>query len=108
LLLAILKLIEEGHIIGNMIKFDEQLIITYTRIFKNYSEKVTPIEYPYYYMRNDCFYSIKGKAEKKTPSVNYIKQNIEYAYLDDDLWDIIQDKSTRDWLKHEIIEYYLK
>ena len=107
LLLAIFDLIEEGHILGNKILFDKELMVIYERIFKNYSEIVTPIVYPYYYMRNDGFYYIKGKAEKKTPSVKYIQENIEYAYFADDLWEMLQNKPVRDDFKRQIIDYFL-
>ena len=65
LMLAIIDLIDEGYIIGNRIRYDEKLISTYNRIFKDYSETITLVQYPFYYMRNDNFYSIKGKAEKE-------------------------------------------
>ena len=108
LMLAIIDLIDEGYIIGNRIQYDEKLISTYNRIFKVYSETITLIQYPFYYMRNDDFYSIKGKAEKKTPSGKYIRDNIEYAYLDDGLWELLQDRSMRNEFRELIVNYYLK
>lgn len=108
LILAIIDLIDEGYIIGNQIHYDEKLIRTYDAIFKMYSGTVTKVQYPFYYMRNDDFYSIKGKADKKTPSGKYIRENIEYAYLDDGLWELFQDKETRDEFRLLIINHYLK
>lgn len=108
LMLAIIDLINEGYIIGNQILYDEMLISTYNRIFRSYSDVVTLIQYPFYYMRNDDFYSIKGKAEKKTPSGKYIRDNIEYAYLDDGLWELLQDQPTRDEFRELIVKNYLK
>lgn len=108
LMLAIIDLIDEGHIIGNQIHYDKKLITTYNRIFGLYSETITLIQYPFYYMRNDTFYSIKGKAETKTPSSKYIRENIEYAFLDDGLWDLLQDKSVRNEFSELIVSYYLK
>lgn len=107
LMLAIISLIEDGHIIGNQIHYDEELVDEYNRIFKNYSNSITLIQYPFYYLRNDVFYSIKGKAEKKTPSGKYIRENIEYAYLDDGLWELLQDQTTRNEFRELIINYYL-
>lgn len=108
LMLAIIDLIEEGHVIGNKIRYDDKLISTYNRIFKCYSETITLVQYPFYYMRNDEFYSIKGKTDKKTPSGKYIRENIEYAYLDDGLWELLQDKAVRKEFRELIVNYYLK
>ena len=108
LMLAIIELIDKGHILGNQILYDDELISTYNNIFKNYSDEITLVQYPYYYMRNDSFYSIKGKTEKKTPSGKYIRENIEYAFLDDGLWELLQEKSARDEFRELIVNYYLK
>jgi putative restriction endonuclease len=108
LLLTIFDLIEEGYLIGNTIKYDNMLLTTYSRIFHIYSEVVTPARYPYYYMRHEEFYSIKGRADLKTPSDSYIKNNIEYAYLDDGLWELLQDPAIRREFKEQIINHYLK
>lgn len=107
LLLAIIELVEQGHIIGNKIKYDEILKKQYHSIFRRYAEIVTPIEYPYYYMRNDGFYSLKGVVDKKTPSNKYILENIEYAYFDDCLWDLMQKADVRNEFKQSIIKHYL-
>ena len=108
LMLAIINLIDEGHIIGNQIHYDKELVAEYNRIFGKYSDTITLVQYPFYYMRNDGFYSIKGKAEKKTPSGKYIRDNIEYAYLDDGLWELLQDQATRNEFRELIVNYYLK
>ncbi len=32
--------------------------------------------------------------------------NVEYAFLDNALWDILQDRETRELLKNEIIRFF--
>lgn len=108
LMLAIISLIDDGHIIGNQIHYDKELVAEYNRIFENYSNTITLVQYPFYYLRNDGFYLIKGKAEKKTPSGKYIRENIEYAYLDDGLWELLQDQSIRNEFREIIVNHYLK
>jgi putative restriction endonuclease len=108
LLLTIFDLIEEGLIIGNAIKYNNLLRTTYDRIFHKYANVVTPVRYPFYYMRHEEFYSIKGKAEKKTPSDTYLHENVEYAYFDDELWEMLQDPAIRNEFKEKIINHYLK
>ena len=108
LLLTFFKLIEEGHIIGNKILFDEQLISTYNKIFKEYAEVITNPEYPFYYLRNDGFYFIKGRTDKKTPSAKYLRDHCEYAYFDDGLWELLQEPESREELRNTIINHYLR
>ena len=108
LLLTFFKLIEEGHIIGNKILLDEQLISTYKKIFKEYAEVITNPEYPFYYLRNDGFYFIKGRTDKKTPSAKYLRDHCEYAYFDDGLWELLQDPESREELRNTIINHYLR
>lgn len=108
LLLTILSLIDDGYIIGNIIRYDNMLLSTYNRIFKQYSDIVTHVRYPYYYMRNDGFYFIKGKAELKTPCDSYIRENIEYTFLEEGLWNLLQDATIRTEFKQLIINHYLR
>lgn len=108
MLLTILKLIEDGHIIGNKILFDALLRDTYKSIFKRYQEIITEPVYPFYYLRNDGFYHIKGDTSRRTPSTKYVIEQCEYAYFDDGLWDILQDNDVLNDFKLQIEQYYLK
>ena len=108
LLLTIFELIEEGYIIGNKIFFDQLLISTYKRIFKQYAETITNPEYPFYYLRNDGFYYIKGRTDKRTPSAKYLRDHCEYAYFDNVLWELLQDPESREELRNVIINHYLR
>ena len=108
LLLTFFELIEEGHIIGNKIHFDQLLVSTYKRIFKQYEKVITNPEYPFYYLRNDGFYNIKGRTDKRTPSAKYLRDHCEYAYFDDALWELLQDPVSREELRNTIINHYLR
>lgn len=108
LILAIIALIEKGEIIGNKIEFNESLDKEYQKLINFYNEANTSYQYPYYYLRNEGFYHIKGLTNKKTPSVKFIKENIDYAYLDDALWELLQDASIREEFRNGIINHYLK
>ena len=108
LLLSFFELIEKGHIIDNKILFDQLLIFTYKKIFKQYSDIITNPEYPFYYLRNDGFYYIKGRTDKKTPSAKYLRDCCEYAYFDDGLWELLQESESREELRNMIINHNLK
>jgi len=71
----------------------------------------TPFQYPLYFMESESFYHLKWKGDKiktKAPSNRMIRDNIEYAYLDNALWDLLQDSETRTNFRDAIINYYLK
>ena len=114
LLLAIIKNIEEHKIIANKIFYNNELRETYNFLFDQYIPEypITSPVYPFYYLRNDGFMSLKFEEEniklRKTPSTKYIQDNVQYASFDNALWDILQDEQSRDTLKHSIINYFFK
>lgn len=108
LLLTILNMIDRGELLGNRIVYNDLLKDRYRAILDEYTKDLTPLRYPFYYMRNDGFYHIKGQTDLKTPSEGYILKNVSYAYLDPELWDLLQDPQTRDEFREAIISHYLK
>lgn len=84
--LAIICGIEDGNIKTNYIQYSESLIATYNKLFGQYSNSpVTSPVYPYYYLGSEDFYFIKGKKAQTTPSAKFLRENVEYACLDEDL-----------------------
>ena len=69
---------------------------------------ITNPEYPFYYLRNDGVYNIKGRTDKRTPSAKYLRDHCEYAYFDDALWELLQDPVSREELRNTIINHYLR
>ena len=108
LLLAIFEGIEAGEIQGNRILYCEQLITRYNKIFQEYRSTVTPSVYPYYYLGSEEFYFIKGAKARTTPSAKFLRENVEYAALDDELWSLLQDTQIRNEFKEAIIKHYIK
>lgn len=68
--------------------------------------------YPYYYMKNEPFWSLQLSKENvvmpKTPHPGFIEENVSYAYLDDALWNLLQDKTAREELKQTILNFFFK
>lgn len=115
--LAIFKGIEEGWIMGNIIKYDEQLESKYLEMYNIYDAvtKLAPFYKPYYHSTGEPFYDIHWKAGKKpdfnkvhTPSPKLIRDYCEYAYFDDGLWELLQDPESREELRNTIINQYLR
>ncbi|MCM1143030.1 MAG: hypothetical protein NC453_31070 [Muribaculum sp.] len=75
---------------------------------------ITPFIAPYFHMGSEPFYSLIWKcntippSNSQTPSAKFLRENLQYAKLDDDLWDLLQDADNREYLKQAIINQYLK
>lgn len=115
-LLSIIKGIEDRVITENKFTYEERLETIYKELCSLYepNRKPAPFYKPFYHSIRELYYDIKWKGGKipnhnwHTPSPKFIKENIEYAYLDDGLWDIFQDKSVRSEFCELIVSYYLK
>lgn len=109
MMLAIIQGIENGSIKANRILYSESLISNYNALFKKYSNcTITSSVYPFYYMWSEDFYFIKGKKARTTPSAKFLRENVEYACLDDGLWELLQDAETRNELRDAIIQHFIK
>jgi hypothetical protein len=116
-LLALFDLIEDGVIIDNKISFNSDILKeTYQNkaiSFKRYNP-ITPFYKPFFHLNSESYYQIKWKANNKpkgagkTPSAKFLRENVEYASLDDDLWQLLQDKDARNEIKEAIISYFIE
>lgn len=76
--------------------------------------KVTPFNMPFFHLNAEEYYHIKWKTKNEkpcqaqSPSSKYLRENIDYAYLDPELWDLLQDPLVRDEFRKAIINHYLK
>lgn len=115
-LLTLISLYEDGSIIGNKLAFDNLLNIRYSEICKIFEPdiNITPVYKPFYHMSSEDFYYLKWKNNSapknasKTPSAKYLRENVEYAALDDDLWQLLQNEEARNEIKDAIINFFLK
>ena len=109
MMLAIICGIEEGCIKANRIQYSESLRTNYNKLFGQCSSSpITSSVYPYYYLGSEDFYFIKGKKARTTPSAKFLRENVEYACLDDELWELLQDPETRNELRDAIIQHFIK
>ena len=42
-----------------------------------------------------------------TPSAKYLREHLQYAKLDDELWKLLQDADNREYFRRNIINRYL-
>lgn len=68
---------------------------------------------PFFHLSSASFYRLIWKQgveqsnKASTPSAKYLRENLPYAKLDDELWELLQDAENRDYIKQNIIRRYL-
>ncbi len=115
LVLSIIECISLNLLKQNQIKWDDScLIYLYNQRSNEYddSNKLSIIV-PYYHITSSPFYHLIWKRKERlaisghTPSDKYLRENLLYAKLDDELWNLLQDAENKEILKHKIINNYL-
>ncbi len=119
LILSILDSISSGDITDNQIFFENNYL---RKRYKNLSEsfygqiKTQFLPFfirPFFHLGSEPFYELVWKSDERpktnshTPSAKYLRENLAYAKLDDDLWGLLQKQENRDHLKQVIINRYL-
>lgn len=102
LLLAVRKLIEEGKT-NNLFTYSE-IEPAYRDLYAQWlahvgQERVTPLCYPFYFLRSDGFWHLAWKnPEVKTenPTASWLEHNCHGASLDPELWILLVNKTYRD------------
>ena len=115
LLLAIIDGIEANVFMGNEFMLTEWLEERYVALMQKYTEnsqfdKPTDISNPFWHLQSDGFWHLKTMEEPQygvTPSKRWLKENVSYACLDEDLWLLLQNKEWRMKMRDYIIEHKL-
>lgn len=69
---------------------------------------------PYYHLASAPFYhlvwkiGIRPPMKSHTPSAKYLRDNLHYAKLDDELYNLLQYADNREFFRRNIIKRYLK
>lgn len=114
-LLSIIDGISAGVILENKLVYNKALEYLYIKSCKQYEPeiKMAPFYKPFYHSSKEEYYFLSWKNGKEpthtwhTPSGKIIREQIEYAYIDPPLWNILQDPKIREEYKIEIINHYL-
>lgn len=116
LLLTIIDSMEEGRFLENRFKLTDWFENRYMALMKNYMKdsqfpNITDISNPFWHLSTDGFWHLNSKVkapEGMTPSKKWLKEQVEYAWLDDDLWVLLQNQEWRKKLREFIISHKLK
>lgn len=112
LLISILDAISDLCVKDNTIYMDD-IKPYYQATNAKYSPdiKPSPLSYPFYHLGAESFYHLQWRnapIKKDAPSGKFVRDNIEYAYFDEALWELLQDKSILNEFRTVIENYYLK
>lgn len=115
LLLAVIDGISTGIFKSNEFKLIEWLEEKYLMLMKQYMkssqfDKPTDISNPFWHLQSDGFWHFQYCEKPKegaTPSKRWLKEKVSYAYVDDDLWVLLQNREWRQKLREYIVEHKL-
>jgi len=103
MLLAVIELIETGIILNNQIYYSEPLKQAYKNIFRQLSKSndTNNPNYPFYHLKSSAFWHLKTKNDaffhslpsSQSLSGKQISENIEFAYLDNELFALLSQKN---------------
>ena len=115
-LLAIISCVDKKLLTVNQISLSEPLIKEYCSISKQFEPEIdiTPVEKPYFHLSAEPFYTIVYKngvtapsSHARTPSLRFLKDSVEYAQFDDDLWQLLQKTEIRKEFSDAIVTHFL-
>jgi serine/threonine protein kinase len=115
LFLTLLQGIEDGKFTQNKFHYDDHLINLFTDIFIKFArpgDSNRPHN-PFFHLRKNGFWHLvahKGKEEalaeaKTVGGPGDIRNLVEYAYLDTDLYSLLQNRQNRQELIHYILDH---
>ena len=120
LLLSILTLVENVTITENKIHLNKTIANTFASTWGDYlhNSKIPSVWIPFWYMKSEPFWHFKALADENLlqnllcfaghPSVGQMRNVIKYAYVDEQLFSLMQDREESSKLKKALTETYLR
>jgi hypothetical protein len=113
MILSVLDLLDSGVIHQNCIPFDDQLVRRFT---SNFREFAGPDDYcqagpPFFHLRNSSFWRHRIREGREEPyarikrvggSTQLITDNIEYAFLCEDLFAVLLEPAVRAGIREKV------
>ena len=115
LLVAIIDAISNYEIQHNEFILNKWLEDKYNRILSRFiydNSHLTSIEKPFWHLQSDSFWHLKyattiDMKRDFSPTKKWLIEHVKYAFLDDDLWYLLQDSTWRNKLRKYIVEHKL-
>lgn len=110
--LALIEAIRRSLCSNNKVLFNNDLKEVYHGLYLKYNPElaIAPMCFPFYFLVGDGYWHIKWVTEPEHtyhPSAKLLRENAEYGYLDNALWDLLQEEATRQFFEKQIINYFL-
>ena len=115
LLLALIDGIGDNVFVDNEFGLTGWLEEHYLMLMRKYTcssqfSSITGIENPFWHLATDGFWTLQYRIDPPkgtSPSKRWLKDNVEFAYFDESLWILLQNKVWRMQLRNYIIEHKL-
>jgi putative restriction endonuclease len=116
LMVAIIDAIDSNVFTNNHFVINDWLEGRYNMLMSQYAkdsqfDDTTTIDKPFWHLESDGFWHLYYQGERltksRTPSKAWLKENVEFAYFDESLWLLLQNKVWRMKLRDYIIEHKL-
>lgn len=106
LLLAVIELIQREQIQQNRIYLSSELIANFLKLWSKLEiERRADIGLPFFHLRSDGFWHFKAnpgyewieskQSKIKVRNIKALKQSVQYTYLDDELFKLLQNPTSR-------------
>lgn len=114
--LSVIQVIGDGIVTNNRFEYGKGNFNRFHEVYKDMylsyqpNEYLTPIFKPFYHLTTDGFWHHKVLNEciPKKSSATYLRENVSYAYLDEALWDLLQEPSVREEYRELIVNFFLR
>ena len=118
-LISIIEAIEYRHLLSNEILLENAFVRKrfgqlYEQQYSNDKGYMSQFYIrPFYHLASSEYYHLVWKYHDRpaitthTPSEKYLRENLLYAKLDDELWEILQDAESREYIRRSIITRFL-
>lgn len=115
LLLSLIDGVENSVFGSNRFFLNKWLEERYNKLMKQYTkdsqfDTPSPISNPFWHLSTDGFWHLQLRVMhegRATPSTAWLKENVEFARFDDDLWVLLQNREWRMKMRDFIIEHKL-
>ncbi|GAB2962132.1 HNH endonuclease [Hymenobacter coalescens] len=118
LLLAVLDGIEDGSIQDNRIYITPELLAAFRSLCRDLSTsalfRANDFSLPFYHLSGDGFWHLRTlpglevllTASRSVKSFRSLRDTVEYAYLDEPLWALLQETGAREELRQALLGRY--
>ena len=112
LLLSIIDSIKDSLFVDNRFLYCDTLKRVYVSNYKKIASEEILSDFcnPFYHLESDGFWHIKWKISPKPDKTSdyKLRNYVDYAYMDNALWDLLQDEQNRNVLRQSIMNFYFK